>query len=120
MFKEIAKFNYLDKFSKKLLVNEESENIIYKGIKDYIESGITTAQEGLIDLSAIRLFLAMKDKLKIDLRGYPPCLGTFSSVYEQYKKSETSRFKLQGIKLIVDGSIQGYTGYLSQPYYKQP
>ncbi len=41
-----------------------------------------------------------------------------------FQKTATSRhlhkrLKLGGVKLTVDGSIQGYTAYLSQPYYKR-
>jgi len=30
------------------------------------------------------------------------------------------RIHLTGVKMLQDGSIQGYTGYLATPYYKQP
>ncbi|MFZ1957401.1 MAG: amidohydrolase family protein, partial [Desulfobacterales bacterium] len=30
------------------------------------------------------------------------------------------RYRMGGIKLVLDGSIQGYTAYLSQPYHIQP
>ena len=61
----------------------------------------------------------MKDKIKIDIRGYYACLGEYSSTFEKYSKEQTSRFKLGGIKIVVDGSIQGYTAYLTQPYSVQ-
>ena len=33
---------------------------------------------------------------------------------------DNGRLKIGGVKLVLDGSLQGYTGYLSQPYHVQP
>jgi hypothetical protein len=38
----------------------------------------------------------------------------------KFPSGTTRRFRRGGIKLVVDGSIQGYTAFLSQPYYVQP
>ena len=34
--------------------------------------------------------------------------------------TKDGKFKLKGVKVILDGSIQGYTAYLSEPYYLSP
>lgn len=66
------------------------------------------------------LYLQMKDKLQIDVRGYFSCIDEFSKDFDNYADKMTERFKLGGIKITVDGSIQGYTGFLTSPYYVQP
>jgi len=35
-------------------------------------------------------------------------------------QSTAEQLHLTGVKLLQDGSLQGYTGYLSKPYHKQP
>ena len=35
-------------------------------------------------------------------------------------RAAPERIHLTGVKMLQDGSIQGYTGYLGEPYYKQP
>ncbi|MEI7953608.1 MAG: amidohydrolase [Verrucomicrobiota bacterium] len=35
-------------------------------------------------------------------------------------KAATERLHLTGVKILQDGSLQGYTGYLTKPYYQQP
>ncbi len=35
-------------------------------------------------------------------------------------KAATDRIHLTGVKILQDGSLQGYTGYLTKPYYQQP
>lgn len=35
-------------------------------------------------------------------------------------QSTADQLHLTGVKLLQDGSLQGYTGYLSKPYHKQP
>lgn len=62
----------------------------------------------------------MKDKLKIDIRLYLPCLGNHIPLFEKYYHQKTNRVKMQGCKIFTDGSIQGYTGYLTEPYFVQP
>jgi len=89
----------------------------------YASKGITTVQEGGATLGGIAVFraAAAQNKLVLDLVAYPfwipdngemPEPGTFGE-YEQ-------RFKLGGIKLILDGSPQGKTAYLSEPYAVPP
>lgn len=89
----------------------------------YAEKGITTAQDGMTDREAIRFFQSQADqgRLKIDLVS----LAGFSELESNLKDSELkfedykNGFKVQGTKIIADGSPQGKTAYFTQPYLTQ-
>ena len=86
----------------------------------YAAKGITTAQDGMTDREAIRFFQSQADqgKLKIDLVS----LAGFSELESNLKdaslkfKDYKNGFKVQGTKIIADGSPQGKTAYFTQPY----
>lgn len=86
----------------------------------YAQKGITTAQDGMTDREAIRYFQSQADqgKLKIDLVS----LAGFSELESNLKdpdltfKTYNNGFKVQGTKIIADGSPQGKTAYFTQPY----
>lgn len=86
----------------------------------YAKKGITTAQDGMTDREAIRFFQSQADqgKLKIDLVS----LAGFSELESNLKDPELkfkdykNGFKVQGTKIIADGSPQGKTAYFSEPY----
>lgn len=89
----------------------------------YARNGITTAQDGMTDREAIRFFQSQADqgKLKIDLVS----LAGFSELESNLKDSELkfkdykNGFKVQGTKVIADGSPQGKTAFFTQPYLTQ-
>ncbi len=89
----------------------------------YAANGITTAQEagGILPpvLKALQ-YAADKNLLPIDVIGYPK--DAYQNLLENYKEDQHYRnhFRLGGLKLIFDGSIQGFTAYLSKPYHTQP
>lgn len=86
----------------------------------YAENRITTAQDGMTDRNAIRFFQsqANEGKLKIDLIA----LAGFTDLKENLSdpdlhfKTYQNGFKIQGTKVIADGSPQGKTAYFSQPF----
>jgi len=39
---------------------------------------------------------------------------------QELKRNQTDMFTVGAVKLIIDGSIQAYTGYLTEPYYVAP
>jgi len=86
----------------------------------YMQVGITTANEGgvggiLGDRADFSDYLKIHDQLqKIRL--------VLNAHYTRVKDCDTMQFLtkkiiLQGAKILADGSIQGYTGYLSKPYH---
>ncbi len=94
-----------------------------KLIKDqelfYASNGITTAQEGHTAYAAIQLLKAAADKkaLFIDIAS----LASYESIDRLLKDSVHfgqyhNGLKLEGFKLIADGSPQGKTAFFSEPY----
>jgi hypothetical protein len=57
------------------------------------------------------------DNFPMDVRGYSWINSSDMTTLEASKKYETKRFRVAGVKLIFDGSIQGYTALLSSPYW---
>ena len=86
----------------------------------YAAKGITTAQDGMTDREAIRFFQSQADqgKLKIDLvslAGFSELESNLKDVSLKFKDYKNG-FKVQGTKIIADGSPQGKTAYFTQPY----
>lgn len=89
--------------------------------KNYIENGITTAQDGATTKNDLAI-LKMADEsgqLKIDTIAYPlmtmdgeELLHSNMDINRRYKK----HLKIGGYKLVLDGSPQGKSAWMSQPY----
>jgi len=86
----------------------------------YASNGVTTAQDGSTTRDAIEFFQSQADagKLKIDLVSLAGVsdldknLADKDFVWKRYQNG----FKVQGTKIIADGSPQGKTAYFTQPY----
>jgi predicted amidohydrolase YtcJ len=89
---------------------------------EYAAAGVTTAQSGGVDertLSGIKMSIGL-GVIPIRMVLFPFEMefgedlvnGTFNA--EEYG---TERVTIGPVKIVADGSIQGYTGYLSQPYH---
>ena len=92
-------------------------------VKVYAANGTTTAQEAagaFPEVMKVFRMAASKKKLPIDLIAYPKDIH--KDVLDNYEedKKYNNGLRLGGLKLIYDGSIQGYTAYLSQPYHVPP
>lgn len=86
----------------------------------YAENGITTAQDGMTDRNSIQFFQKQADdgKLKIDLialAGYSDLDKNLADSSIHFKKYANG-FKVQGTKVIADGSPQGKTAFFSKPF----
>ncbi|UOQ46574.1 amidohydrolase [Gracilibacillus caseinilyticus] len=95
--------------------------LMQKGQQIYLEHGITTCQDGATSKEIMQLLhtLAEQDKLMLDIVAYPLVMETPTKLlneYKQYAKMYHNRFKLGGFKLFLDGSPQGKTAWLSEPY----
>ncbi len=100
-----------------------SADLISRALARYASFGITTVQDGASDPTGIRLLTAMaaQGALTLDVVAYaltqfaepgtplPPTSGEY-----------TNGFRVGGIKLLLDGSPQGKTAWLSQPYHVPP
>lgn len=89
---------------------------------DYLSHGVTTAQSGGMTRELLQ-GLTMASKLgmiplRLNMFAFEEDLGPeLLSGEVDPADYQTERASLVAVKLVADGSIQGYTGYLSQPYY---
>lgn len=99
----------------------DSAKMIAHAQQLYMRHGITTVQDGAASSETVALFkkLAEEEALKIDvvalpLMNYGPreIMKNNPEIANQYYK----RFKLGGYKMLLDGSPQGKTAWMSQPY----
>jgi len=87
----------------------------------YVENGITTAQEGAGNAQYISL-LKMADLLgllKIDVVIYPVISDDIEELCQKNNKlvgKYKKHLKIGGYKMILDGSPQGRSAWMSQPY----
>jgi predicted amidohydrolase YtcJ len=89
----------------------------------YARHGITTVQDGatnaanIADLEAV----AASGKLILDVVGFP-VLSKGDDIAEAFSVSSDyrGRYRTGGIKLLLDGSPQGKTAWLTQPYSHPP
>lgn len=103
---------------------EKAMSMMEEGSRFYARAGITTAQDGASGPGAVELLEAMRQagKLPIDIVAYPIYKGVDDKLLDSIvaARGRTGRFRLGGVKLTLDGSIQGYTAFLSDPYHVQP
>lgn len=102
----------------------DSWAILSEGNRRYVDAGVTTAQNGLAaavhmtGLSWLARFGWIGPRLVLwpgDDVAAPMLEGA-----EGPWVSEGPHARVGAVKLVADGSIQGYTGYLSQPYHVPP
>ncbi len=103
---------------------EQAIGMIEQGLRYYAAAGITTAQDGSTGPGAANLLAAMEaqGKLPIDVVAYTLYRGVDEAMLDVMAadRGASGRFRRGGIKLVLDGSIQGYTAFLSKPYHVQP
>ncbi len=103
---------------------ERAMDMITDGLRHYAGAGITTAQDCATFKGTWNLLAAMeqKGKLPIDVITWPMYKAVDDASFDAIvaKRGSRGRLRVGGIKLTVDGSIQGYTAYLSEPYHVQP
>ncbi len=97
---------------------------VREGVRRYTAAGVTTAQNGLADRSLLgRLdLLSRLGIIPIRLVLWPDkeaadeiLAGSFS-----FQPHDERWVRLGAVKLVADGSIQGYTGYLGAAYFVPP
>jgi len=106
------------------LADAEIADRLVRAAHHYAAHGITTAQEAaLLSVGVARVLgdLAGEGRLPIDVVAYPiwTCADAIFACGAD-RQGPAGSFRLGGLKLILDGSIQGYTGYLSRPYHVAP
>ena len=101
---------------------EESFALLESGIARYVQAGFTTAQDGATGAEEWKLLRAAAeaDRLAIDVVSYPNFMEAEAILAGTVPGGEYGRLKLGGLKLILDGSPQGKTAWLSEPYLVPP
>lgn len=96
---------------------------IDRAFREYARHGITTVQDGAASWDTHRLLsdVAASEGLKLDVVIYPVGMSPDFAVPEGVAFGEyRDRLKVGGVKLVLDGSPQGKTAYLSEPYHVVP
>lgn len=103
--------------------NSEPMANLTAALELYASFGITTAQDGASSAESVTLLRAAADAglLSIDTIAYPVARADASEVLELGEFGTYHRgFKLGGGKLVLDGSPQGKTAWLAEPYHIAP
>jgi predicted amidohydrolase YtcJ len=96
---------------------------VKKAMDIYARNGITTAQDGASSPETIGLMQAAdaQGMINLDIISYPIGQNGLDQNLDTINFGNyVGRLKIGGIKLILDGSPQGKTAYLTEPYYKPP
>ena len=99
---------------------EEAAEQARAAMEYYASFGATTAQEAaLFSPSFMQACLQMSEKgeMPLDVVAYPLYMLGRGMLAADSSHGRGGRFRLGGMKLLTDGSIQGYTAYLSRPYH---
>lgn len=92
-------------------------------LRVYAQNGITTVQEGGAQMPTLQLLQAAAQAglLNLDVIAYFRVSSDDLTVVDGIPFSRyRNRLKVGGVKMMLDGSPQGKTAYLSQPYYVPP
>ncbi len=90
--------------------------------KKYTSYGITTIQEGMVAKEMLPMYrrLIQENALYLDVVLYPD-LNSFSETREMIEPlNAESHLHLGGLKIFLDGSPQGRTAWMRQPYVDDP
>lgn len=103
----------------------EFDGLALAGMKLYAANGYTTAQEGraIAPVDQCWMRLAEGKKMLIDVLSYPDISSNekpFGLDTPWYSKGVKNGYRIAGVKISLDGSPQGKTAYLSQPYLVPP
>ena len=102
---------------------DANQSLFAAGVSLYKSFGYTTAQEGKATLDSLATMeaLATSGKLDIDVVAYPDVSLAAAAMDSSWlSRSYKQHFRIGGIKLTLDGSPQGKTAWLTQPYFKAP
>jgi predicted amidohydrolase YtcJ len=108
-------FNLLGK-----LDTQANQALFAAGVKLYKSFGYTTALEGLASKgsTAAMATVAKSGKLDIDVVAFPNIVTAAEAI--KPTRNYSQHFRVGGAKITLDGSPQGKTAWLTQPYFKVP
>jgi len=102
---------------------EMMQQMALTAVQTYIKNGYTTVQEGRADRGTSELWrsLANQNKLAIDVVSYPDISSEQAYMLEKgVSKNYVNHFRIGGVKISLDGSPQGKTAWLTEPYVVPP
>lgn len=93
--------------------------------KAYLENGVTTVQDGATAGKDIKLLAGMAKLriLNLDVVSYPMIADGGAEIINKYTGlfgSYKNHLKIGGYKIILDGSPQGRSAWMSEPYLGEP
>jgi len=104
--------------------DEHFETLVRRAIHLYASYGITTIQDGGSTMSNVRLLRAAAERIpfKVDIVMFPWSNNFDDDQLAAIDAETTYRggLRLGGVKFGLDGSPQGRTAYLSEPYTEGP
>ena len=110
---------------KYMTASDEPFEEIHRGVLDYARYGITTAQDGAASPQVVQLLQA-----SAAYRKFPIDVVAYQTANERYLNEPDlalpvlapyeNGFRVGGVKMVLDGSPQGKTAYLTKPYEVQP
>jgi predicted amidohydrolase YtcJ len=103
----------------------EFDGLAKAGMNLYAANGYTMAQEGraIAPVDQCWMRLAEKKEMLIDVISYPDISSNenpFGLDSKWYSKKMVNGYRIGGVKISLDGSPQGKTAFLSQPYLIPP
>lgn len=107
----------------KTVLPEMMQQMALTAVQTYMKNGYTTVQEGRADRGTSELWrsLANQNKLAIDVVSYPDISSEQAYMLEKgVSKNYVNHFRIGGVKISLDGSPQGKTAWLTEPYVVPP
>jgi len=115
---------YLFRDRKAMSNPENMVQIIKQSADLHASYGLTTVQDGGSSPRMVSLFRSMAEReaFDIDVVAFPVGNGMEASELDSIEADRTYKngFRVGGIKLLLDGSPQGRTAFLSKPYSEGP
>jgi predicted amidohydrolase YtcJ len=102
---------------------EEALGALAEAQNAYLSNGYTTVQEGrtMYQYYQMLALAIQKGIFKIDVISYPDYEHVQKIITEEFPAGVyRNHFKFGGIKIVLDGSPQGKTAWLTQPYHIAP
>lgn len=107
--------------------DEQRLHLLEQTQQYYASYGITTIQDGATNVKEAALLqrLDSEGKLYLDIVGYlfrqiPDFPFEALTGEGQHKEPRSGHYRYGGLKLMLDGSPQGKTAYLTRPYFHPP
>jgi predicted amidohydrolase YtcJ len=102
----------------------EALAVVNRAAELYLSAGVTTAQSGATPAPLIGGFVWLSRLGLLPLRMVVwPDQSSAAAMLDgslELPSTDPLQLRIGAVKLIADGSIQGYTGYLSRPYHVAP